>query len=640
MNTQANRPTKRPTKVEELTKEQIRQAIIKKHECNAKAQIIVESLLEKDIQQDYFLKCLTDINQTHFDDVIEERSILHLCGYPICRKTLSEKDIPKQKYRISMKTNKVYDITARKSFCSNICYKAAMHVKKQMLTSPLWFRDYEKIPELDLLPLNSAGSMGQELDLSLTEKIVSTSDHRIFTSIKDFTDATLNDIDKYQNNKNSSNKKNNINKQSSNMENRNDVSKETKDDEENTGKCDSSIEKTINDILNNPTTNSDKTAEQKTVHKESISPTKTINNPLNILSNVKCADEKTMEMLQTNTTCSDITGNKQSISAKKTTSNPLNIVGDIIERPVKPTDPILANIPSETNKTEIKTNKNNNKPPQKKQISIAAIKIEVEKCLAEWFTIDTLLFLFGQEKVKEMVADKGECIQEYLNNYSKHIECSSNTYDQYQALCRKLNMLEIEERRFDSQTSARESKPLPDYNILKEESKKMHLKVKAFFTGETEIPTPNEITDVTLSNDDENKTQLPLVDKNAQNTLRRRIVCKHLNKVLPDLLRSLGLLSLTKSSDIRLLVNTFKLKANNIMFKPIQWTLIAMVFIQLLALRDGRLKYLLEQPMAFQHMQLLLLSYKLEGGYLERLISWLTDIDRLLDVNDTQLTIE
>ncbi|CAH2100419.1 unnamed protein product [Euphydryas editha] len=570
MEPQGKRPSKKPTKIEEMSKEQIRQAIIKKRECNAKAQSIVESLLEKCVTEEFFLKCLSDINQTHFEDVIEERSISLLCGYPLCQRTLSEKDIPKQKYRISMKTNKVYDITARKNFCSNICYKSAMHIKKQMLTSPLWFRDYEDIPKFCLLPLDSAGVLGQEIDLSLTEKIDLKSDSQTFTLINDFSKPTLRDKQEYQN------------------------------------KNKSDLSDTVNNISNN--------------------------NVENIINeNKENTEEKTNVRQSSN----------KIESLKKPIPNPLNIVGEIIEKPERKIDPILLNSPA-TAPSCISKNSNNIKNkelPQKKQLSMAAIMIEVEKCLAEWFTLDTLLFLYGEEKVKEMVADKGQCIKEYLNNYSKSIFYNSNAYDQYQALCRKLNMLELEDRRYDAQTLARETKPLPDYSILKEESKKIQLKVKAFFSGETEIPEVEYVKPDT-SNEEENITQLPLVDKNAQNALRRRIVCEHLNKVLPDLLKSLGLLTLTISSDIRLLVNTFKLKPNNIMFKPIQWTLIAIIFIRLLSIRDKRLENLLELPTAYQHMQLLLLSYKQDGGYLDRLISWLTDIDRLLDVNDTQLTIE
>lgn len=589
------KPRKRPTKIEEMTKEQVRQAILKKRECNSKAQKIVESLIEKGVTESYLLHCLPDINQTHFDDIIEERSIIQLCGYPICLKSLSVKDIPKQKYRISLKTNKVYDITARKNFCSNSCYNAAMYVKKQMLTSPLWFREYEIIPQFHLMKLGEVGGMGEEVDLTMIDRVkIKVSENKSFTSINDFAEASLNE-----------------------MSHNEDVEGHTETNKmkelENTSNTDNIIKPYSELKINTNTTKSAESEVPKIIEKEN--------------SNTKSV-EKSISV-------PDAT--KKNI---KPVPNPLNIVGDIIEKPEKKIDPILTAAISNTEQKE-NEKKTSKKVLQKKQPLLTALTIEVEKCLAEWFTLDTILLLFGEEKVREMVADKGECIKEYLNNYAKGIFYSSNVYDQYQALCKKLNMLELEDRKFDNQALKRETKPLPDYTMLHEESKKMQLKVKAFFSGETDVEeTVIEEPIKTEDNEEENLTNLPLVDKNSQNALRRRIVCQHLNKVLPDILRSLGLLSFSISSDIRLLVNTFKLKANNIMFKPIQWTLIAIIFIKLLSLRDKRLEYLIEQPTGYQHMQLLLLSYKQDGGYLDRLISWLTDIDRLLDTNDTQLTLE
>lgn len=59
--------------------------------------------------------------------------------------------MPKKQYHISLQTNKVYDITERKHFCSNACFKESSFIKEQMLTSPLWMRNQEKIPEFKLM---------------------------------------------------------------------------------------------------------------------------------------------------------------------------------------------------------------------------------------------------------------------------------------------------------------------------------------------------------------------------------------------------------------------------------------------------------------------------------------------------------
>lgn len=93
---------------------------------------------------------LLHINQSHYDDIIEERSILKLCGYPLCSDMLN--NIPKQQYIISSAQNKVYDITERKKFCSNKCFKSSVYLREQILTSPLWIRkDEDILPEFKLL---------------------------------------------------------------------------------------------------------------------------------------------------------------------------------------------------------------------------------------------------------------------------------------------------------------------------------------------------------------------------------------------------------------------------------------------------------------------------------------------------------
>lgn len=60
--------------------------------------------------------------------------------------------VPDKQYHISIATNKVYDITERKKFCSNSCFKSSNYLKEQLLTSPLWLRDQELLPEIKLLP--------------------------------------------------------------------------------------------------------------------------------------------------------------------------------------------------------------------------------------------------------------------------------------------------------------------------------------------------------------------------------------------------------------------------------------------------------------------------------------------------------
>jgi len=123
------------------------QTLEKKKECEKKALNIVIELIDGELKEDILLNKLHSINVCHYEDVVEERFILKQCGYVMCCRQLT--CIPSQQYKIIQ--NKVYDITNRKKFCSNMCYKCSTYLQSQLLTSPLWLRDTEVVPKFKLL---------------------------------------------------------------------------------------------------------------------------------------------------------------------------------------------------------------------------------------------------------------------------------------------------------------------------------------------------------------------------------------------------------------------------------------------------------------------------------------------------------
>ncbi|CAM9205761.1 unnamed protein product [Lampetra planeri] len=138
----------------EVVKEQLRERI----ELDRRALCVVERLLEDSVPEDFLLDSAKFITTDYYKDAIEERNIVKLCGYPICPNKLGK--IPTQQYKISTKTNKVYDITERKCFCSNFCYKASKEFELQISKTPLWLRQHERYV------LVSSGSSGKEVCLS------------------------------------------------------------------------------------------------------------------------------------------------------------------------------------------------------------------------------------------------------------------------------------------------------------------------------------------------------------------------------------------------------------------------------------------------------------------------------------------
>lgn len=80
-------------------------------------------------------------------------------------------NIPKQQFVIASSQNKVYDITERKKFCSNKCFKASLYLKEQILSTPLWVRKEDDIlPEFKLLSFdNKDDDQGKNTDRQVDE---------------------------------------------------------------------------------------------------------------------------------------------------------------------------------------------------------------------------------------------------------------------------------------------------------------------------------------------------------------------------------------------------------------------------------------------------------------------------------------
>ncbi|XP_077299348.1 putative RNA polymerase II subunit B1 CTD phosphatase RPAP2 [Arctopsyche grandis] len=551
-----------------MTEDQLKAFSTKKKECDNKAQTIVIELLESPISQTTLLELLPYINQNHYEDITVERAIIKKCGYPLCTKKLPDK-LPSRKYKVCTKTNKVYDITTRKNFCSDQCYAASTYLKQQMMTTPLWFREKDDIPKFCLLPLDIKGVKGELIDISITEKIPKDN-KKPFASYLDFTQASLNEIDATSD----------------------DVQTSEQPKDENTNK---QPENTVPESKSSTIPFKEKETTNKPVLSKPSNPTKNFKNT--------------------------------------------KLLGEVIERQPPKVDPIITaglslKMKMSKESDEIAAKKNAETQQKNKEINAGTecspLVMHIEKSFGEWINLDTLIFILGEIKLKEIVSDKGDEIKARLEGMMSSISSDFKFSDQYQRLCRKLNLLELEDRKYDQKSNDIDLKPLPDYRILQEEGKTLDLKVNAFFKGTMEIPVLKNTEKSKVETEDEEYPNIPPVDKNAQSTLRRKIFLTGLDKVLPDMLKALQLPAREISGDVRQLVATFDLKPHNVMFKNVQWNLIAIVIIKLLSIRNQRLSKHLNGPTSNTHLNLILMSYRQDFGYLDRLIWWLTDIDRVL----------
>lgn len=126
---------------------------------------IVKKYIDANCDCSHLLKDCAFITKAHFEDIVQERACTDLCGYVLCNNNLREtlKLFKSRKYYI--KSNKVYDITNRKNFCSDICFQRADYLLNQLSSEPLYLRKNTNCDNAIHLYTNSTGKIGDEVHL-------------------------------------------------------------------------------------------------------------------------------------------------------------------------------------------------------------------------------------------------------------------------------------------------------------------------------------------------------------------------------------------------------------------------------------------------------------------------------------------
>lgn len=79
------------------------------------------SLLEGIKHENQLIATGSVISRSDYHDVVTERTIAKLCGYPLCSNSLPSERPRKGHYRISLKEHKVYDLQETYMYCSSSC---------------------------------------------------------------------------------------------------------------------------------------------------------------------------------------------------------------------------------------------------------------------------------------------------------------------------------------------------------------------------------------------------------------------------------------------------------------------------------------------------------------------------------------
>uniref|UniRef100_A0A8C0QHW3 RNA polymerase II subunit B1 CTD phosphatase RPAP2 homolog n=1 Tax=Canis lupus familiaris TaxID=9615 RepID=A0A8C0QHW3_CANLF len=530
-------------------KAELEAAVRKKIEFERKALHIVEQLLEEDITEEFLREC-----------------------------------VPKQKYKISTKTNKVYDITERKCFCSNFCYKASKFFEAQIPKTPVWVREEERHPDFQLLQEGQSGHSGKEVQLCT--KAIKTSDidnpghfekHYESGSSSSHSDNSSDNEQDFvssilpgnrptatgispQLHKKSIMKKKAGQKANSKHE---DKEETVIDVTEQLGKC---------------RLDSHGKAAACELPLQKVSPQISSNSPL----------QEKLEATEN--------------SENKYSSSKITLVG-------------ISKKSAEHFKRKFAKSKQDSRPASSSvqmcpEVAKANLLKVLKETLIEWKTEETLRFLYGQNYaalclklssaplVKEEELDEDD-IHSDLDRHFPAFQESQNSLD--------------ESLPFRASDTA--IKPLPSYENLKKETETLNLRIREFYRGRYVL---SEET-IKSQDSEEHDPTFPLIDSSSQNQIRKRIVLEKLSKVVPGLLGPLQITLGDIYTQLKNLVRTFRLTNRNIIHKPVEWTLIAMVLLSLLTPILGIQKHSRENVVFTQFIETLLEELHLKNEDLESL---------------------
>ncbi|XP_052220591.1 putative RNA polymerase II subunit B1 CTD phosphatase RPAP2 isoform X3 [Dreissena polymorpha] len=693
--------------------------------CEEKAHRIVERLIENPVTGEALIDSLHFITASHYDDITVERAVSKLCGYPLCQNALGK--VLKQKYMISTKTNKVYDIESRKNFCSAKCYKASKHLERQISNDPLWSRQKMPPRKYELLPLDmEKGRMGDEVldthhkkemkkevetlekqdkylqslhkmlkkpetsqklpvpnqdklsKMGATKASVDEKDENIVEPVKDVAeDVCVYDLEKALEEfgiDDKAERKSGLGdrgkfklfglKTVSEATN-NDCNMLTKPVDGNLPGClvedsvkgekvslkSEATEAILSEVVESVEGSTEDVNGEHVLKKTKgrskakvTNQTKTdylmqlLNKRKSLLSKMvdiqdggaatkcdekaakceekaaKCdgiqvienasltscgADQLTNESSVTNATC----GADENSYPCQVIETQTTLKSDSMDQLVSESRSVRISVTAKSEKDTAKVGVNVSKinkelNPEKQAEAVTDVPKNlvmmefIYRCMKSWITQDTRKFM-GCDKISKK---------------SPPYDVNPEIQDKYKALVAKVDAQEKDFDRLLGDVSledegTRPSAPLPHFEFLREEVLQHQQRVQHFMKGSftytvQEKPTAKE--------DQSQSVVLPTVDKYDQMLIRRKILLERLSKVLPDVLGPLHMLVQDVFTELRQLVFTFNLSNDNITFKPVEWTVVAVLLLKVLSSKLQSLKQAFSSPGAEQYFNILL----------------------------------
>ncbi|BFZ17125.1 hypothetical protein BsWGS_20164 [Bradybaena similaris] len=617
-------------------------------ECEERAFHIVNNLIDGKVDGPYLIKCGQMISREHYTDVIEERAISYLCGYPLCDHALT--NIPKKQYHISTSTNKVYDISERKNFCSNQCLKASKHFCNQIPETPLYTRSKEAPADIKLLQHTEIrGIIGNEVVGTLPQKLLEKEIKKLeeleirSPSSKKATQPP----EKHKSQTNTMNKTVRVIKQ----------------DE----KIDESLEGIKNEQLvggnsSNQSSDVNKNEKPKELETEaSVNTHEIVSLNINVnkhggvtlpgqKENLKAQQEESSVIYSNNVIvnvdCENVKKDSRYENSNEQTTkmdylmkllskrkevlsgmiDVMTVVSDGGSQPKEETLQLAENVdgvssvqdtllqtPSQHSPSEnllqasenlgnlnqnisqssaSKVSRKSLKSSSRKKKSLKSPLERLGAIMKTWITQETTAYIqssFAGSTCEGSMSFRDPRIQQGYASLCQRLDSQQKDFEDL-----------INDADEGADPSSRSQKSIPDYSALKKESEELQLRVTEFLTGRK--PEAPQKTEESEEND---PVYIPSIDAFDQKHIRIKIVLDRLDKFLPDHLAPLHLSVQDVSSLVRELVYTFKFDKDNIVFKPSEWILVAVFVLKMLGKKKKSIAVAFTGESAVRHFTIL-----------------------------------
>ncbi|KAM4605306.1 putative RNA polymerase II subunit B1 CTD phosphatase rpap2 [Polymixia lowei] len=633
---------------DEARREALKETLWDKLVLEKRALHMVECLLEDSVAEDFLVDCAKFIVPANYKDAIEERSIAKMCGYPVCPNKLDK--IPTQQYKISTKTNKVYDITERKCFCSNFCYKASKQFELQISKTPLWLRQHESPPEITLMKKGDGGSSGEVVQLSerclqeedienpqpVNPEDLNAPGRRSPPAGLGHSDSDGEQEPDFVSSVVSRQQGPRVHwgdlpKRSDEGERREGEKKERrkKGEGEKDGEETQRQQREVqceNDVMDEGQREESRreselgagrprqlhAVEEATVKLNSCTITEPVTDtpPLHTdttLTQSRRLAERTTPASSPVCTDSNPAENRPQFDLPP---SPLSHTADSTAQPGQPgldiTQVGMSRRGAAGLRDLLKHHTAGTKADSVRQNLLEGLK----RTLKEWSTEETLTFLYGPDR------SSGPLLSDRKEEKEEEDEEELDEDD-----------LEEDGGGVGAGRPERPSAPAPDYKALREETQELDLRVREFYKGTWVLPgeahQSARNSEVTAQDPDQKDPVLPLIDSHAQHIIQKRITVEKLTRSLINIVGPLRITMSDISTDLNNLVRTFRLTSTNIIHKTPQWTLLALLLLHLLSEVSPLVREALKIPASVEYLDMLVQGLSLQRQDLLSLVQLL-----------------